>query len=440
MDRRKFVRNSSLAMAALMVGPLRYENGEVIGHGNKRYKLDTQWSKADVAKNPVNDCHEMVQDSKGRIILLTNETKNNILIYDKKGKLLKWWGTSYPGAHGLTLFNENGTEVLFICDNNRHQVIKTTLDGRELMVIDYPKETGKYTKAEEFVPTETAIAPNGDIYVADGYGKDFIIWYEAWFESSGTTGTTNSKHFLRSEDIYRQSFTKGFQQFYGDPADWCIIGLLPAYLEREHSSLVVMADELIRLSGHPQSGFYLYNYPHLQETLQKLEMAGQRVLLIGVTFALLDFAETFPMKLEHTTIMETGGMKGRRKEITRAELHEILAEAFGQPPIHSEYGMTEMLSQAYAGDNGFFYTPPWLKILLREEDDPLAILPPGGYYPAGGTRRVVNGAINLVDLANLDSCCFIATEDMGRLHEDGGFEVLGRIDNSDIRGCSLMTI
>lgn len=263
---------------------------------------------------------------------------------------------------------------------------------------------------------------------------------EAWFESSGTTGTTNSRHFLRSLDIYRQSFTKGFHQFYGDPADWCIIGLLPSYLEREHSSLVVMADELIRLSGHPYSGFYLYNYKVLQETLQKLDMAGQRVLLIGVTFALLDFAETFPMKLEHTTIMETGGMKGRRKEITRVELHEILSEAFGQPPIHSEYGMTEMLSQAYAGDNGLFYTPPWLKILLREEDDPLAILPPGGYYPPGTTRRVVNGAINLVDLANLDSCCFIATDDMGRLHEDGGFEVLGRIDNSDIRGCSLMTI
>jgi hypothetical protein len=179
MDRRKFVRNSSLAMAGLMVGPFSFEHGEIIGHGNKRYKLDTQWSKADVAKNPVNDCHEMVQDSKGRIILLTNETRNNILIYNKKGKLLKWWGTSYPGAHGLTLFNENGTEVLFICDNNRHQVIKTTLDGRELMVLDYPKETGQYTKADEYVPTETAIAPNGDIYVADGYGKDFIIWYDA---------------------------------------------------------------------------------------------------------------------------------------------------------------------------------------------------------------------------------------------------------------------
>ncbi len=179
MDRRKFVRNSSLAMAGLMAGPFSFDPGVIIGHGKKRYRLDTSWSQADVAKNPVNDCHEMVQDSKGRIILLTNETHNNILIYNKKGKLLKTWGNSYPGAHGLTIFNENGTDVLFICDNNRHQVIKTTIDGRELMVLDYPKETGQYDKAEEFVPTETAIAPNGDIYVADGYGKDFIIWYDA---------------------------------------------------------------------------------------------------------------------------------------------------------------------------------------------------------------------------------------------------------------------
>lgn len=188
MDRRSFVRNSSLAMAGLMMGPHPFEDGEIIGHNGKRYKVDTHWSRADVAKHPVKDCHEMVQDSKGRIILLTNETKNNVLIYNKRGKLLKWWGTSYPGAHGLTLFDENGTEVLFICDNNRHQVIKTTLDGRELMVLDYPKESGKYEKADEYVPTETAIAPNGDIYVADGYGKDYIIWYDAKGNYKGIFG------------------------------------------------------------------------------------------------------------------------------------------------------------------------------------------------------------------------------------------------------------
>lgn len=256
-----------------------------------------------------------------------------------------------------------------------------------------------------------------------------------YFESSGTTGTINSRHYLRTPDLYRTSFTAGFRQFYGDPSDWCIIGLLPAYLERQHSSLVVMVDELIRLSGHARSGFYLYDYARLKDTLTHLEGEGQKVLLIGVTFALLDFAEQFPMPLKHTTIMETGGMKGRRTELTRPELHEILGCAFGYPPIHSEYGMTELLSQAYCGDDGLFRTPPWMKILLREEDDPLAII-----HPPGGTLRVNNGAINVIDLANLDSCCFIATDDMARMHVDGGFEVLGRIDNADIRGCSLMAL
>ncbi|ULQ53529.1 acyl transferase [Flavihumibacter fluvii] len=263
---------------------------------------------------------------------------------------------------------------------------------------------------------------------------------ETWFESSGTTGTMNSRHYLRTMELYRKSFIGGFNLFYGNPSDWCIIGLLPSYLERQHSSLVVMVDDLIRLSGHSQSGFYLYDFDRLENTLTTLELAGQKVLLIGVTFALLDFAELFPMELRHTTIMETGGMKGRRKEITRVELHEILAKAFGHPPIHSEYGMTELLSQAYAGDNGHFYTPPWMKILLREEDDPLAILPRSGYSPPEDTGRAKNGAINVIDLANLDSCCFIATDDMGKMYPDGGFEVLGRIDNSDIRGCSLMTV
>ncbi|MBC7534624.1 MAG: 6-bladed beta-propeller, partial [Ferruginibacter sp.] len=180
MQRRTFIKNSSIAAAGLIYQPsLAFTEDPLLGQGNKRYRLNTSWSKADVAKNPVNDCHEMVQDSKGRIILLTNEVKNNVLMYDKAGKLLSTWGSEYPGAHGLTLFNENGTEVLFICDNHPHQVIKTTMDGRVLLMLDYPKETGEYSRAEEYVPTETAITPNGDIYVADGYGKDFIIRYNA---------------------------------------------------------------------------------------------------------------------------------------------------------------------------------------------------------------------------------------------------------------------
>ena len=180
MQRRRFIQQTSLGIAGLIIKPEFYmSTGNILGHNGKQYKIETDWSQADITRNPVNDCHEMVQDSKGRIILLTNETKNNVLIYDKSGRLLSNWGREYPGAHGLTIFNENGKDVLFICDNNRHQVIKTTVSGKELMVIDYPKETGEYSKAEEFIPTETAIAKNGDIYVADGYGKDFIIQYDS---------------------------------------------------------------------------------------------------------------------------------------------------------------------------------------------------------------------------------------------------------------------
>ena len=182
MNRRKFIQNTSAATAAsLFMAPTilsKMKDDTILGQNNKRYRLNNQWSQLDFNRYPVKDCHEMVQDARGRILLLTNETKNNVIIYDKKGRLLTTWGNEYPGAHGLTLFNENGQQVLFICDNNRHQVIKTTLEGRVLLTLDYPKETGQYTKAEEYIPTETTIAPNGDIYVADGYGKDFVIQYD----------------------------------------------------------------------------------------------------------------------------------------------------------------------------------------------------------------------------------------------------------------------
>ena len=215
MQRRNFIKQSAFAASALTIGAsvhARNKGDLVLGQNGKRYKLDTNWGKLDFAQYPVKDCHEMVQDSKGRIILLTNETHNNVIIYDKSGKLLTTWGKEYPGAHGLTLFNENGTEVLFICDNNRHQVIKTTLDGRVLMVLDYPVETGQYTKADEYIPTETAIAANGDIYVADGYGKDFVIQYDSngkYIRHFGGRGNTDA-HLLNAHGVcidYRDKTT-----------------------------------------------------------------------------------------------------------------------------------------------------------------------------------------------------------------------------------------
>ena len=252
------------------------------------------------------------------------------------------------------------------------------------------------------------------------------------FESSGTTQTINSKHYVKHVSFYTQSFLKGFEQFYGDPGTYCIIGLLPSYLERRHSSLVMMVDELVRQSKHDKSGFYLNEYDQLADTLQELERNQQKTLLIGVTFALLDFAEEYPIPLKHTMVMETGGMKGRKTEMTRQEVHALLKDAFQLPYIHSEYGMTELLSQAYSKRDGIFHCPKWMKILLRNEDDPFEIISP--------LNSSKSGVVNIIDLANIYSCSFIATEDAGRLYPDGSFEILGRIDNSDIRGCSLMTV
>lgn len=251
---------------------------------------------------------------------------------------------------------------------------------------------------------------------------------EAIFESSGTTQTINSQHLVKELSIYKESFLKAFKIFYGDIEDWCIIGLLPSYLERNNSSLIVMVDELIKVSKQADSGFYLNNYEELNKVLLRLEARNQKTLLIGVTFALLDFSEKFPMKLTHTIIMETGGMKGRRKELTRAEVHGIITNGLGVEKVHSEYGMTELLSQAYSLGDGLFICPPWMKVVIRDEDDPLTI------------RSHGRGVLNVIDLANIYSCSFIATDDIGIVNEDGSFEVIGRLDNSDIRGCSLMVI
>lgn len=258
---------------------------------------------------------------------------------------------------------------------------------------------------------------------------------EAVFESSGTTGSVASRHIIKNTSLYETAFARGFEIFYGPLKDWCILGLLPSYLERSNSSLVYMINELIRQSGHTGSGFYLYDHDKLFATLKNSEKEKQKTILIGVTFALLDFAEKYSLPLEHTIIMETGGMKGRREEMVRQEVHDILKRSFGLPAIHSEYGMTELLSQAYSKGNGVFHCPPWMRVLVRDDEDPLNVSVPGFQ-----TVTPVTGAINIIDLANIYSCSFIATDDAGRLYTDGSFEVLGRIDNSDIRGCSLMIV
>jgi phenylacetate-coenzyme A ligase PaaK-like adenylate-forming protein len=256
---------------------------------------------------------------------------------------------------------------------------------------------------------------------------------ELVFTSSGTTNSSPSQHFVKEPELYESSFIKAFERLYGNIADYCILGLLPSYLERTGSSLVYMTERMMQLSGHPLNGFHLYDYETVSEKLLQLEKQHQKTLLIGVTFALLDFANKHPMPLKHTIVMETGGMKGKAKEVTREEVHVLLRKAFGLKNIHSEYGMTELLSQAYALSSGIFQPAPWMKILIRQEDDPLAIVGSTVNQPA-------MGAINIIDLANIYSCSFLATDDLGKLYPDGSFEVLGRLDNSDIRGCALMAL
>jgi phenylacetate-coenzyme A ligase PaaK-like adenylate-forming protein len=252
---------------------------------------------------------------------------------------------------------------------------------------------------------------------------------KATFTSSGTTGSINSKHYVTDLEIYTQSFTKSFQQFYGAIKDYVVLALLPSYLERQGSSLIYMVDAMIKQSKHSESGFYLNNISDLKDTVIVLDSKGKKVLLIGVSFALLDLIETYQFKLKNTIVMETGGMKGRRKELIRDELHNQLKQGFGVETIHSEYGMTELLSQAYSIGNGLFNTPNWMRVLTRDTEDALSINSTG---KAGG--------INVIDLANINSCSFIATQDLGRVNNDGSFEIIGRFDNSDIRGCNLMVL
>ncbi len=252
---------------------------------------------------------------------------------------------------------------------------------------------------------------------------------KATFTSSGTTGSIVSKHHVVDLDVYKQSFRTGFESFYGTIENYTVLALLPSYLEREGSSLVYMANDMILQSKQPESGFYLHDLEALKNTLTSLEAKGQKTLLIGVSYALLDLIEAYSFELKHTIVMETGGMKGQRKELVKSELHALLKQGFGVDTIHSEYGMTELLSQAYSKGGGVFKTPPWMKVLTRDPEDALSIQPIGK-----------SGGINIIDLANINSCAFIATQDLGKIRSDGTFEILGRFDQSDIRGCNLMVL
>jgi len=247
------------------------------------------------------------------------------------------------------------------------------------------------------------------------------------FSSSGTTGMIQSSHQVTNVKLYEQSYLQAFHQFYGAIEEYCFLALLPSYQQRAGSSLIYMVNDLIEKSKNPQSGYFLYNHDELFETLKDLKAKNQKTVLIGVTYALLDFIEQYEINFPNLIVMETGGMKGKRKEMVREELHEQLTKGFGIKAIHSEYGMTELLSQAYSLGAGIFNCPNWMQVLIRDTNDPLSLIPQGG-----------TGGINVIDLANVNSCSFIATQDLGKIYLDGSFEVLGRFDNADIRGCNLL--
>ncbi|MCD7963533.1 MAG: acyltransferase [Rikenellaceae bacterium] len=288
----------------------------------------------------------------------------------------------------------------------------------------------EYLSCLDIVP-ENIFSPEDIPYLPIEFFKSRKIYSseiepEIIFTSSGTTGTVSSRHYVARLSVYRESFIRGFEYFYGDPADYVIFALLPSYLERKGSSLILMAKDLIK-AGNNGGGFYLNNYEELINHIETAAGNDRKILLLGVSYALWDLAEKYKLNVPGLTVMETGGMKGRREEITREELHGILTGGLGVEKIHSEYGMTELLSQAYSDGDGIFRCPPWMKITVRDIYDPLDV-----NYRSG------KGGINIIDLANIYSCSFIQTQDMGQLYSDGSFTVAGRIDNRDIRGCNLM--
>lgn len=323
------------------------------------------------------------------------------------------WANKIVNIHNETTFNE----ACIIAFNQQYENIPVYRNYCEHLHTDAPKI--KHYRDIPFLPID---------FFKTHLVKSHHTKTQITFTSSGTTGMETSKHHVVDLGLYETSFLSTFRQFYGSANNYCVLALLPSYLEREGSSLIYMADRLIKESKHPDSGFYLNNYAALADKLKKLEQSGQKTLLLGVSYALLDLAAQFPMKLTNTIIMETGGMKGRRKELVRDAFHKILCDAFQIDVIHSEYGMTELLSQAYSFGSGVFKTPPWMKILIRNSYDPFE-------YVSNGK----SGGINVIDLANIHSCCFIETKDLGKIFDrKHTFTILGRFDHSDIRGCNLM--
>ncbi len=252
---------------------------------------------------------------------------------------------------------------------------------------------------------------------------------ESLFLSSGTTNMQRSKHYITALSIYETSFLRSFSKFYGKPDNYVFLALLPSYSEQGNSSLIYMVSRLMQISNKKNNGFFLYNHEDLFKMLLETEEKKQRTILFGVSFALTDFFEKYKLKLENTIIIETGGMKGRKKEIIKEELHQIIRAGSGLAHIHSEYGMTELLSQAYSDKGNNYRCPPWMKVLIRDTNDPFSFL-----------EKDKSGGINIIDLANIYSCSFIETKDLGRINKDNSFNILGRFDNSDIRGCNLLAV
>lgn len=315
------------------------------------------------------------------------------------------------------LKSEHEFEVLalemFLQQYLRNEVYREFADARKIRPDDIRKLTDIPYLPIEFFKTHDVVCGNAPP--------------QAVFRSSGTTGSVRSRHLVTDLAVYRRSFVRGFARCYGDPKDVQFLALTPTPEQAPDSSLVYMIQKLMDLSSSPENGFFLANHSGLSARLRQQRARNKKVVLIGLTYALVDFANNYPGNYAPLIVIETGGMKGHRPEITREELHSLLCPAFGVEQIHSEYGMTELLSQAWSQGDGRFSTPPWMKVLVRDPHDPLSYVGPG-----------VTGGINIIDLANQDSCCFIATQDLGRLHSDGLFEVLGRFESSDLRGCSLM--